>query len=95
MHVVQVAAAGLSRCVIALHASLLVQYVYAKHTQLSFASWCMLHIHNSASLRGVCAVQILHSASFALLAYLFHIHNSATPRLCIFASTTLSSDVRH
>ena len=33
--------------------SLLANYVFAKHTPLSFASWCMLHIHNSASLRGV------------------------------------------
>ena len=33
--------------------------------------------------------------SFASLAYLLHIHNSAAPRLCIFAYTILSSDVRH
>ena len=30
-----------------------------------------------------------------LLPYLLHIHNSAAPRLCIFAYTILSSDVRH
>ena len=59
---------------------------------LSFASWCMLHIHNSASLRGVCADTPI---SFASLVYLLHIHNSAVPRLCIFAYTILSSDVRH
>ena len=72
--------------------SLLANYVYTKHTPLSFASWCMLHIHNSASLRGVCADTPL---SFASLVYLLHIHNSAAPRLCIFAYTVLSSDVRH
>ena len=72
--------------------SLLARYVYGKHRPLSFASWCMLHIHNSASLRGVCADTPL---SFASLAYLLHIHNSAAPRLCIFAYTILSSDVRH
>ena len=49
-------------------------------------------IHNSASLRGVCADTPL---SFASLAYLLHIHNSAAPRLCIFAYTILSSDVKH
>ena len=32
--------------------------------------------------------------SFASLAYLLHIHNSAAPWLCIFAYITLSSDVR-
>ena len=47
--VVQVAAAGLSWRVIALHHCLY--------------SMCMQSIHNSASLRGVCAVQIHHSAS--------------------------------
>jgi hypothetical protein len=72
--------------------SLLANYVYTKHTPLSFASWCMLHIHNSASLRGVCADTPL---SFASLVYLLHIHNSAAPRLCIFPYTILSSDVRH
>ena len=72
--------------------SLLANYVYTKHTPLSFASWCMLHIHNSASLRGVSADTPL---SFASLAYLLHIHNSAAPRLCICAYTILSSDVRH
>ena len=66
--------------------------MYTKHTPLSFASWCMLHIHNSASLRGVCADTPL---SFASLVYLLHIHNSAAPRLCIFPYTILSSDVRH
>ena len=49
--------------------SLLANYVYTKHTPLSFASWCMLHIHNSASLRGVCADTPL---SFASLVYLLH-----------------------
>ena len=72
--------------------SLLANYVNTKHTPLSFASWCMLHIHNSASLRGVCADTPL---SFASLVYLLHIHNSAAPQLCIFAYTILSSDVRH
>ena len=72
--------------------SLLANYVYTKHTPLSFASWCMLHIHNSASLRGVCADTPL---SFASLVYLLHIHNSAAPLLCIFPYTILSSDVRH
>ena len=73
--------------------SLLANYVHVQHTPLSFASWCMLHIHNSASLCGVCANTPL---SFASLVYLLHIHNSAAPRLCIlFAYTILSSDVRH
>ena len=46
----------------------------------------MQSIHHSASLRGVCADTPL---SFASLAYLLHIHNSAAPRLCIFAYTIL------
>ena len=87
------AAAGLSRCVIALHHCLRTMCIQiTKHTPLSFASWCMLHIHNSASLRGVCADTPL---SFASLVYLLHIHNSAAPRLCIFPYTINSSDVRH
>ena len=76
--VVQVAAAGLCRCVIALHHCL--------------QTMCIQSIHNSASLRGVCADTPL---SFASLVYLLHIHNSAAPRLCICAYTILSSDVRH
>ena len=49
-------------------------------------------IHNSALLRGVCGETPL---SYTSLAYLLHIYNSATPRLCIFDYTTIGSDVRH
>ena len=58
----------------------------------SLQTMCIQSIHHSASLCGVCTDTPL---SFASLAYLLHIHNSAAPRLCIFAYTFLSSDVRH
>ena len=33
--------------------------ILSKHTQLSFASWCMLHIHHSATLRWrICCIYI-------------------------------------